>query len=263
MMEAYSQFQSAMTRTSTKEPPLFVSLYEVERELNIEFRRFLGDHRHDDAQITEVDTTSPSWSPYDCAADKDIDHVPSPRGEHVFDAPAAPTPAIPAARQSSLSTPIALSETNLPPHTMSIGGTDTASDTSSSPATHSSPNSIFTPTSSASSSTSHTSPSSTNSPPRYSLYPYICSDCALTFRTSGQLNKHRNLKHIKRFPCHEPKCTAAFNLRADLRRHIASVHADRYGTVRVECSVAGCRKSFTRSDNMARHLRKGHGIEGE
>ncbi|KAH7083963.1 hypothetical protein FB567DRAFT_95668 [Paraphoma chrysanthemicola] len=260
-MEAFSKSQFNMVTPSMPEPPVVVSLFEVEKDLNIEFRRFLGDCHHDGTQITEVDPPIPSWSSYDCAAD--IEHVPSPRAEHDFDAPATITPSIPAARQSSISTPIDLPGTNLPPPTMSIDGTDTSSDTSSSPTAHNSPSSVFTSTSPASSSTSHTSPSSTNSPPQYSIYPNICSDCALAFRTNGQLNKHRNLKHIKRFSCREPQCTAAFHLTADLRRHVASVHADRYGTVRIECVVAGCRKSFTRSDNMARHLRTWHGIEGK
>lgn len=57
---------------------------------------------------------------------------------------------------------------------------------------------------------------------------YTCSECALTFRTPGQRNKHVNRKHIRRYTC--TSCDAAFNLRLANRL---------YGARKIQCSALG------------------------
>ncbi|KAF2028043.1 hypothetical protein EK21DRAFT_114246 [Setomelanomma holmii] len=244
------------------EPPMVVSLFDVEIKLNIEFRKVLGSRYHAQDQMTDVETATPPPSLGHYAAGLDEDYVPSPPAEDNFNIPATPTPEISAApgpTPFTPSTPNTPSGTDSPPSAVSIDGTGTASDNSSSPASHSSPTLTFASTTPSSSSASHTPPSSSSSPLPSSptLFPYACSTCDLAFRTSGQLIKHRHRKHERRFLCLEPACIAAFHLKKDLERHVTSKHDD---MVRTECVLIGCGKTFTRKDNMLRHMRKDHGM---
>jgi uncharacterized Zn-finger protein len=89
-----------------------------------------------------------------------------------------------------------------------------------------------------------------------------CTECDLTFRTSGQRKEHENRKHIRRFKC--DMCDRSFNLHADLRRHERTVHkvSDSATTAGHEeegvlkCPNEGCKtanKVWDRKDNLARH----------
>jgi uncharacterized Zn-finger protein len=90
-------------------------------------------------------------------------------------------------------------------------------------------------------------------PPPPNSYP--CRKCNETFRLQGELNKHWNRKHEKRFSCTAQNCDKAFNLKADLNRHIKSKHEDR---AEIPCEYVGCLESFSRKDNMRRHMKEEH-----
>lgn len=87
---------------------------------------------------------------------------------------------------------------------------------------------------------------------------HTCTLCGIEFKTQGQLNSHHNRKHNQRFKCDE--CDKAFSLRADLRRHEATVHkAGSTGNFSsYPCPATGCVQTFLRRDNLLRHMRKTH-----
>lgn len=56
----------------------------------------------------------------------------------------------------------------------------------------------------------------------------------------------------KKIPCEDPDCNFSTNASGDLKRHMLSL---RHKQVRsFSCKVKGCKKAFTRSDALKRHL---------
>lgn len=87
---------------------------------------------------------------------------------------------------------------------------------------------------------------------------HLCLSCNLVFQRESQLNQHIARKHIRRYQCNE--CDKAFNLNADLERHKKTRHNSAAEAL-FKCSEAGCSLTFTRQDNLQRHLRRIHGCE--
>ena len=82
---------------------------------------------------------------------------------------------------------------------------------------------------------------------------YKCSSCPKTFPRLGQKHKHE-LNHSKPAKCKEAHCHRAFATKKDLRRHHDSKHRDK----RTLYTYIGCNMTFTRDDNLARHIRNKH-----
>jgi hypothetical protein len=145
--------------------------------------------------------------------------------------------------QCDIDTPAASTPNTPSASTPSTRGMDSSSNASQSPTPSSSVDFTFTPSRSS---------SPTMPPP---LNSYSCSKCNETFRLLGELNKHWNRKHEKRFSCTAQGCDKAFNLKADLNRHIKSKHEVR---TEIPCEYVGCLESFSRKDNMRRHMKEEH-----
>jgi hypothetical protein len=89
-----------------------------------------------------------------------------------------------------------------------------------------------------------------------------CTECDMSFRTSGQRREHQNRKHTRRFKC--DMCDRAFNLQADLGRHERTVHKSDGGAIDggheespLKCPNKGCKtadKVWDRKDNLWRHI---------
>jgi hypothetical protein len=82
-----------------------------------------------------------------------------------------------------------------------------------------------------------------------------CTQCGVECQTSGQLNYHINRSHVRRFKCKQ--CDKAFNLKADLHRHELSKHKPELQQI-FHCADAACTHTFTRRDNLVRHIHKCH-----
>ncbi|KAF2821711.1 hypothetical protein CC86DRAFT_358692 [Ophiobolus disseminans] len=95
-------------------------------------------------------------------------------------------------------------------------------------------------------------PQAEPSPDQASSYP--CSSCDLTFERPSQLTQHQARKHVRRYKCNE--CEKAFHLNADLLRHKRTRHSPEtlHG-----CPHEVCSMTFTRQDNLQRHIRRTHG----
>lgn len=101
-----------------------------------------------------------------------------------------------------------------------------------------------------------------SSAPSDSVSPFACPECDLRFRTSGQKREHINRKHARRFVC--LLCEKDFNLGADLKRHMNTVHkledTGKKGTdstLCLRCPNIGCKspdKIWDRKDNLTRHV---------
>lgn len=89
-----------------------------------------------------------------------------------------------------------------------------------------------------------------------STCPY--PSCDLVFKRQSLLNQHVARKHVRRHHCDE--CEMAFNLKADLERHKKARH-NSAAEAFFKCSEADCSLTFTRQDNLQRHLRRIHGCE--
>ncbi|KAH9864169.1 hypothetical protein J1614_010103 [Plenodomus biglobosus] len=77
--------------------------------------------------------------------------------------------------------------------------------------------------------------------------------CDKSYRTQGLLSSHIRRTHERRYPC--PKCDIKnFGLKADLKRHMRSVHGTY--TNKFQCPKLGCKGEFGRKDNFQRHLKK-------
>ncbi|KAF2194127.1 hypothetical protein K469DRAFT_191835 [Zopfia rhizophila CBS 207.26] len=70
-------------------------------------------------------------------------------------------------------------------------------------------------------------------------------------------NKHVNLKHNRRFQCPKTNCNLRpFGSNTDLRRHLVTVHSK--SKSRIHCPYHRCHASFTRKDNMQKHVKTIH-----
>jgi hypothetical protein len=206
-------------------PTMALSPFAFEEKLNIGFRKVLEGQSYPEFSNNGRDTK----------------HVFAPTNYHETSCDGyenMSTPAqydIVALTASTPSTPSA--------STPSTKGRDSCSNTSQSPTPSSSVDFTYTP--------SRSSSPSMPPPPN----SYSCSKCNETFRLQGELNKHWNRKHVKRFSCTAQDCDKAFHLKADLNRHIKSKHEVQAG---IPCEYVGCLESFSRKDNMRRHMKEEH-----
>jgi uncharacterized C2H2 Zn-finger protein len=84
---------------------------------------------------------------------------------------------------------------------------------------------------------------------------YQCERCSKRWKSARDLKNHQKA-HVKRYACGLCMTTKTqFSYKKDLRRHNNSIHSGR----RPFLCLAGCDKTFTRLDNMNRHLEKKHG----
>ncbi|KAF1842062.1 uncharacterized protein K460DRAFT_398151 [Cucurbitaria berberidis CBS 394.84] len=86
---------------------------------------------------------------------------------------------------------------------------------------------------------------------------FKCVVCEDAFSHQYELNKHKFRKHERRFQCSISGCgQSAFSLKADLKRHIRTVHSSKEYPLAINCYFQGCPKEFSRKDNMMRHVRR-------
>ncbi|KAF2107692.1 hypothetical protein BDV96DRAFT_672834 [Lophiotrema nucula] len=85
-----------------------------------------------------------------------------------------------------------------------------------------------------------------------SVNVFQCPACDAAYSRQGELNKHINRKHNLRFEC--PLCSRRFGLKADLERHTRTHKR----TFALHCKIVGCRETFTRKDNLDRHVGEFH-----
>jgi uncharacterized C2H2 Zn-finger protein len=207
-------------------PTMALSPFAFEEDLNIGFRKILEGQSY--PEFSKISREAPSIHP--------IPSSPCPGASERVD----PSALVIDGEQAAA--PASTPNTSSTPSTPSTEGTDSCSNASQSPTPSSSVDFTFTP----SRSSSPTMTRSTNS--------YPCSRCNEMFRLRGELNKHWNRKHEKRFSCAVQGCDQAFHLRADLIRHTKThdVQAD------ITCDYDGCSRTFSREDNMKRHVREAH-----
>jgi uncharacterized Zn-finger protein len=71
--------------------------------------------------------------------------------------------------------------------------------------------------------------------------------------------KHIKRRHDKRFEC--AICKHKFGFNKDLTRHMEAVHRDKsMPAAKFPCPVETCDKSYTRNDNLQRHIKTDHGL---
>lgn len=129
---------------------------------------------------------------------------------------------------------------------------------------HPSDSSNQTDASSSPASTTATSPSTSfhDAPthsPRNTYYNHQCTDCGRAYSLPGELQKHRNAMHNKRYKCGD--CGRAFGLKTDLKKHtLKHLRPEEKSGFLCEFEEGGvkCGKSFPRKDNMLKHMRKIH-----
>ncbi|KAA1466980.1 hypothetical protein DENSPDRAFT_926271 [Dentipellis sp. KUC8613] len=76
-------------------------------------------------------------------------------------------------------------------------------------------------------------------------------------KTSPRTSSHRGDEAEERWPCH--LCNKDFNRKADVNRHVMTVHKDHssIGNLEVECEI--CENRFSRLDSLRRHWKSEHG----
>ncbi|KAH7076142.1 hypothetical protein FB567DRAFT_154659 [Paraphoma chrysanthemicola] len=81
-----------------------------------------------------------------------------------------------------------------------------------------------------------------------------CARCpVLLFATQGKLNDHINRRHNRRYGC--SLCAYRCSLRADLTRHLQTVHRDIHRPASTfHCPNDGCSTTWTRKDHLKRHV---------
>ncbi|PSN74008.1 hypothetical protein BS50DRAFT_670490 [Corynespora cassiicola Philippines] len=82
---------------------------------------------------------------------------------------------------------------------------------------------------------------------------HLCQHCGEAYDFRGELNRHINRHHVRRYKC--DACRAAFHLNADLKRHKATVHKESqsaFSCPNDPCTHPG--KTFNRRDNFKRHV---------
>ncbi|KAF2729724.1 hypothetical protein EJ04DRAFT_63331 [Polyplosphaeria fusca] len=85
-----------------------------------------------------------------------------------------------------------------------------------------------------------------------------CSICGKNFSRPYERTRHIDRKHRRRFPCLVPSChSRPFGLKSDLERHSRTVHQST-APISIPCPVERCSKSFSRKDNMLKHIKKIH-----
>jgi hypothetical protein len=225
-MSSTSSLYSGAAEYHSLAPTMSLSPFAFEHDLNIDFRKTLQGRPHLEITKEEKDNAEPLSPPQSQhEANRDGSNMMSPSMNYGIATLTASPP-----DTSATSTP-------------STNYTDIWSNTSLSPESNSSVDFPFTPSRSS-------SPTMPSAPPGYR-----CSTCGETFRLQGELNKHRNRRHVKRFRCQIQGCEAAFHLKADLTRHTKSKHEDHVG---IPCEHEGCLETFSRKDNMMRHMKEEH-----
>jgi predicted RNA-binding Zn-ribbon protein involved in translation (DUF1610 family) len=97
-----------------------------------------------------------------------------------------------------------------------------------------------------------TAPRTSDRPVNSSTY----SSSSYSYKISKFNSDHINRKHTSRFVC--PTCSDQFHLRADMKRHLHTVHKDTYranttySCKNVQCAMEG--KEWTRKDHFLRHV---------
>ncbi|TFY66605.1 hypothetical protein EVG20_g4477 [Dentipellis fragilis] len=74
---------------------------------------------------------------------------------------------------------------------------------------------------------------------------------------SSPKTSRRSDEAEERWPCH--LCNKDFNRKADVNRHVMTVHKDHssIGNLEVECEI--CENRFSRLDSLRRHWKSEHG----
>lgn len=86
-------------------------------------------------------------------------------------------------------------------------------------------------------------------------------DLCINSRTDFMFSKHTRRTHARPFTCPIYGCRQpAFGLKTDLRRHLRTVHRKEGSIPKIGCTVLGCSKTFSRKDNMLRHVKSGHEV---
>ncbi|KAH7088378.1 hypothetical protein FB567DRAFT_337725 [Paraphoma chrysanthemicola] len=94
--------------------------------------------------------------------------------------------------------------------------------------------------------------------PDLTKWTFDCNYCSATFNRRCDLNKHIVCAHERRYPCLIRGCPQPpFGLKLDRKRHMGTVHRKNSDS-RICCNVLGCVKMFSRRDNMLRHVKKDH-----
>lgn len=78
----------------------------------------------------------------------------------------------------------------------------------------------------------------------------------LNLKLTYMNRKHIARKHTKSFKCCIEGCNQpAFGLKTDLERHVRCRHATLEA---LQCPIDGCKATFSRRDNMLRHIKQRH-----
>lgn len=227
------------------QPQMFVDPREVEYDLNIIDRGYLAEPQivHNYFHQPASTTLYLQRHDADCTSSQSLDKT-----TQAFNHETAPQTTL-TFSQLQHHQADSTEDYNLDEYTISSHSEDSSSqtDSSSSPAS-------TTPTSPCNS--SRDSPSHS---PRTTLYSHQCTDCGRAYPLKGELQKHRNAMHNKRYKCEE--CGRAFGLKTDLKKHnLKHLRPEEKSRFICEFEEHGmrCGKSFPRKDNMLKHMRKIH-----
>ena len=94
----------------------------------------------------------------------------------------------------------------------------------------------------------------------FSVFVFLevrCKKCGKKYKNQFHLNEHIKAKHWGvQFRCFEFGCRRSFSKKSDLARHVTSVH-----TRTSRCVCRFCQKPLSRPDALARHIRTQHSLE--
>ncbi|KAG0229088.1 hypothetical protein BGW42_001809 [Actinomortierella wolfii] len=91
--------------------------------------------------------------------------------------------------------------------------------------------------------------------------PFVCSICGRAFSRLFNLNTHKithDRAKARQFSCTEPGCKKAFTRKNDLQRHQITIHGV---THRFDCR--DCKRPFARRDTLQRHLEQSESCSKE